>query len=141
MKALKELVIMIVAIIVFSIDAVFGILYTFFKHALRWDYDVNKQLAPILRAISLAFDGLDNACSGEYYNDKNLKEKGEHPYGKWNETISDITGRNFLLDNLSKKGTRFKKRLDGVFSFFGEKGSHSINAIRKEILNRIVEKK
>jgi len=130
MEALKQFIIMLVGITVFTLDAIFGILYTFFKHALKGDYNINKQLAPIFRSIALAFDGIDNACSGERYNDIYLNRKGRHPYGNWNETISAITGHNALKSNLSTRGKTFRKRLDKVFSIFGEKGSHVVNATK-----------
>jgi len=124
MKALKEFGIMIIAIIVFRIWGYVGILYTFIKHLCLWDYDINKQLAPIFRARSLAEDGMANARAGELMNDT-LLIKQITKYGKWHETISAKTGENFLNKNLNKSGLAGRILLDKVLG-----KNHCISSIK-----------
>lgn len=122
--------VMVVGIVLFSLSSIRGIIYTLIKHLIKLDYKPNKQLAPILNSIVLAFDGMDNACSGEYRNDRYLKKNGVK-YGKWYDTTSAITGVNAERQTLNKKGRKFRRNLDFVFSLFGEKGSHTANAVKK----------
>lgn len=89
---LLELLFLIIGLFVFGLVFIAGIIYTFIKHIVRLDYSLRKQLVPIVRSISLAFDGIANAGGGEMLNDA-LKVKSEIVrYGKWYETISAITG-------------------------------------------------
>jgi len=133
-ETLKQFIIMLVSIIVMSLASIRGVIYTLIKHLWKLDYKIEKQLAPIFRSIALAFDGIANACSGEYYNDRNLIVKGKYPYGRWQQTLSAVTGYNVISKNLTCKGKKFRKWVDDIFSFFGEKGSHVLNAIKSDIM-------
>lgn len=106
-SVLKEFLILIVASVVFSFLFIVGIIYTFLKHILKWDYAVKKQLLPIIRSVSLALDGLACASAGELLNDT-LKVKGPVKYGKWYQTISAITG----LIHKYEKDTWLRRFLD-----------------------------
>lgn len=130
MRLVKELLLLLLAIPVFLIPAVIGVIYTFIKHVRRWDYNINKQLAPIVRSLSLSLDGFANAAAGELLNDLIVEDNTNHRYGKWNETISAVTGWNAKKDTLSKFGKRFREFVDRAFNLMGEKGSHVINAIK-----------
>lgn len=84
-----------------------GIIYTFFKHLLKFDYSIKKQLQPIIRSVTLALDGLACAGAGEILNDA-LKIQGGIKYGKWYQTISAITGLIHKYD----KDTWLRRFLD-----------------------------
>lgn len=124
MNAFKQFFVMIIAIIVFTITAIVGLFYTLIKHIKNGDYKPNKQLAPLFRGVALAFDGMANSTAGEMFNDLLLKEKTVK-YGKWNETISFITGKNWSMKYLNERGRKFRKLLDRVLG-----KDHCINATR-----------
>ncbi|TXI87151.1 MAG: hypothetical protein E6Q36_07935 [Chryseobacterium sp.] len=106
-KLLLEILFMVIGIPIFLTLFVIGIIYTFIKHVLKWDYSISRQFTPILRSINLVFDGLDNAGTGELLNDA-LKIKNNYArYGKWYETISAVTG----LVKLYEKDTWLRKFL------------------------------
>lgn len=73
---------------------------------------------PILKSVALIFDGLANAGCGELLNDLLIKKAGDdfHPkaykYGKWHDTISEVTGINYMRKVLKKIGIWFKNLLD-----------------------------
>lgn len=123
-------IIFVVGVVVFSFMFVFGVIYTTLKHILRFDYSFKKQFVPIFKNIVLIFDGLANAGCGELLNDLLLKkEDGDfHPksykYGKWYDTISEVTGVNELRGTLNRRGMFFTRML----SFFLDDG-HSVNVI------------
>ena len=92
LKLFLEIFFMLIGIPIFSLLFVVGVLYTFVKHVINWDYSISRQFTPILRSINLVFDGLANAGAGELLNDV-FKIKNEFArYGKWYETISAVTG-------------------------------------------------
>jgi predicted PurR-regulated permease PerM len=90
---IKEFIFLLLAIVIFPIVAVLGVLYTLIKHVVKWDYRIEKQLLPIIRSFSLCLDGFANASAGELLNDifkipKDFKAR----FGKWYQTISAVTG-------------------------------------------------
>ena len=92
LKLFLEIFFMAIGIPIFSLLFVVGVLYTFVKHIINWDYSISRQFTPILRSINLVFDGLANAGAGELLNDVfKIKNKFVR-YGKWYETISAVTG-------------------------------------------------
>ena len=106
-KLLLEILFMVIGIPIFLTLFLIGIIYTFIKHVLKWDYSTSRQFTPILRSINLVFDGLANAGAGELLNDA-LKIKNNYArYGKWYETISAVTG----LVKLYEKDTWLRKFL------------------------------
>lgn len=112
MKILKELVILIIGGIIFIIFGIIGIIYTLFKHILKWDYSINKQLVPIIRSITLLFDGFANAGAGELLNDiLKVNCNSNIKYGKWYQTISAITGLRLYIDTSDNK---FRRILDKI---------------------------
>jgi len=126
MRALKEFFVMLFAFVVFTILSVFGFLYTLFKHIIKRNYSANKQLAPIFRGNSLASDGKANCSAGELLTDLFVKEGGIK-YGKWFNTISRITGENFLNGTLTEKGIKFKNFLDFCLG-----KDHCVNAYKNK---------
>lgn len=102
-----ELFLLVIGGIIFIVLFVFGSIYTFVKHVVKWDYSGRKQLQPIIRSVTLALDGLACAGAGELLNDT-LKIKGEIRYGKWYQTISAITG----LIQIYEKDTWLRRLLD-----------------------------
>jgi len=107
LKLLLEILFMVIGVPIFLTLFIAGIVYTFIKHVLKWDYSISKQFTPILRSINLVFDGLANAGAGELLNDA-LKIKNDYArYGKWYETISAVTG----LIKLYEKDTWLRKFL------------------------------
>lgn len=121
-KLLIEIAIGIIGIIIFSIIFILGIIYTFVKHISKWDYKISLQLIPIIRSVTLSFDGLACAGSGEMINDI-LSIKGRIKYGKWYQTISAITG----LINIYEKDTKLRKFLDKTLGT-----NHCIYAISEQ---------
>ncbi|WP_289659518.1 hypothetical protein [Flavobacterium panacagri] len=104
-----ELIILAFGGSIFIVLFVLGVVYTFFKHLIRFDYSLKKQLQPIIRSITLALDGSACAGAGELLNDA-LKIKGSIKYGKWYQTISAITG----LIKIHEKDTWLRRLLDKV---------------------------
>jgi len=107
---LLELVFFIVGgCVVFPLITIVGIIYSFFKHLfIKFDYSVSKQLIPILRSMTLASDGLANACGGELLNDAlKVKTNALIKYGKWYQTISAVTGLRKVFDNTDTRLRRF----------------------------------
>jgi hypothetical protein len=92
---------------IFIVTSIIGLVYTFGKHIIKLDYSLSKQLSPAVRSVTLAIDGIANALAGELMNDV---YKPIVKYGKWYQTISAVTGINYL------KGydTRLRKFLDKV---------------------------
>ena len=106
---LKELFLLIIGTIVFLILFVIGFCYTFLKHIFKLDYNLKKQLAPLIRSVTLSIDGLANSGSGELLNDV-FKVHGKIKYGKWYQTISAVTGLIFL----HIKDTKLRVFLDKI---------------------------
>jgi hypothetical protein len=98
---------MFIGVPIFILVFICGVVYTFVKHLLRFDYSLKIQLSPIVRSVTLAADGLACAGGGEMLNDV-LKIKGRIKYGKWYQTISAISG----LVNSHEKDTWLRKFLD-----------------------------
>ena len=118
---LKALGLLIVGLIVFNFLLIVGVIYSFIKHVfVKRNYSLSRQFTPIIRAITLANDGVANAGAGELLNDT---LKPIIKYGKWYHTISADTGLNF------KKGkdNRFRELLDCVL---GKK--HCVSSINEE---------
>ena len=97
------------AIIAFVPLCIVGFFYTTFKHIFRWDYSFKKQFFPIFHNLALILDGLANSMAGELMNDTLLtKDKVKfyhnkaYKYGKWYDTISEVTGVNEERDTLNK---------------------------------------
>lgn len=106
-KLILELLKMMIGIIIFSSVFIVGIIYTLVKHIYQLNYKLSIQLTPIVRSITLSFDDLACASSGEMINDV-LRIEGKIKYGKWYQTISAITG----LVNIYEKDTSLRKILD-----------------------------
>jgi len=106
---IKELVILFIAIIIFTLLGIIGFFYTLFKHLLvKRDYSLSKQFTPIVKALKLSIDGMSGVFSGEMLNDT-LKPK-YIKYGKWYHTISADTGINYIKGD----DKMFRKLLDKV---------------------------
>lgn len=89
-----EILLAAVGIPFFSLVFLVGIIYTLIKHLIKLDYSLLKQVVPLLRSITLSFDGLACAGAGELLNDATgVPVK----YGKWYSTISAISGINHLF--------------------------------------------
>jgi hypothetical protein len=106
-SVIVECFIMFIGVPIFILVFICGVVYTFVKHLLRFDYSLKIQLSPIVRSVTLAADGLACAGGGEMLNDV-LKIKGRIKYGKWYQTISAISG----LVNSHEKDTWLRKFLD-----------------------------
>ena len=126
---LKELLFLVIGVPLFLLVFVLGFVYTFLKHLFRLDYSISRQLLPILRSITLVTDGLANAGCGELLNDT---YKPIVNYGKWHQTISAVTGINYL----KKKDTKLRIFLDKVL---GKK--HCEDAITDECKYFYIDKK
>ena len=128
-NVLKEIGLLIVALIIFPTVFIIGFIYTFIKHLWSLDYSLNRQLIPLIRSISLSLDGLANAGAGELINDF-YQIKGKIKYGKWYQTISAISG----LILLHEKDTSLRKTLDKALGT-----NHCVDAITeadKEFYNK-----
>ncbi len=127
------IVLFIAAIVAFLPLCVIGFFYSTIKHILRWDYSFKKQFFPIFHNLALILDGMANAFSGELLNDTLIKldqKKNLHPeaykYGKWYDTISEVTGVNEERQALNRFGMFFTKCLGFVLN-----DNHSILAINR----------
>lgn len=121
-QLLIQIGLLIVGGFVFLLLFVVGFCYTTAKHIYKLDYSLSKQLLPIIRSITLLFDGLANAGAGELLNDV-YKVTGAIKYGKWYQTISAVTG--LLL--LHVKDIKLRVFLDKVLG-----KNHCIEAISEE---------
>jgi hypothetical protein len=117
-----QIVLLIVGGFVFLLFFVVGFLYTTGKHIYKLDYSMSKQFMPIIRSVTLLFDGLANAGAGELLNDV-YKVDGNIKYGKWYQTISAVTGLLLLHVNDIKLRLFLDKAL-------GE--NHCVEAISEE---------
>ena len=108
-KLLLEFLFTLIGIPLFITVFVSGVIYTFIKHVIKFDYSIVQQTQPLLRSINLTFDGLANAGGGEMLNDI-MKIKGRIKYGKWYQTISAVTG----LIKVYEKDTKLRKTLDSI---------------------------
>ena len=122
MKLIKEILILTVGVLIFTTFGVVGVVYTFFKHTYKLDYSLSKQLSPIIRSITLLFDGFANSSGGELINDV-LKIKGQVQYGNWYQTISAVTGILYLKNT----DTKLRIVLDKILG-----KNHCVQAISKE---------
>lgn len=120
----KELLFLVFGVLVFLPLFVVGFCYTTLKHLWQLDYSLSKQFTPIVRSITLLFDGLANSGAGELLNDT-YKVTGTIKYGKWYQTISAVTG----LLQLHVKDTKLRRFLDKVLG-----RDHCVEAISKEDL-------
>lgn len=135
------------AIIAFIPLCVIGFLYTTIKHIIRWDYKFSKQFFPIFHNLALILDGMANAFAGELLTDTLLKRQifittkdgrqvfnpsdppvhqEAYKYGKWYDTISEVTGINEERGALNKAGMIFTKMLGIVLN-----DNHSVLAINR----------
>jgi hypothetical protein len=122
LKLIIEIFIFIIAAVIFTILFAIGVVYTFFKHIFKLDYSISKQLVPVVRSVTLLFDGLANAGAGELLNDV-YKVNGTIKYGKWYQTISAVTG--LLLVHV--KDIKLRLFLEKVLG-----KNHCIEAISEE---------
>ena len=118
-KLLLEFLFTLIGIPLFITVFVSGVVYTFIKHVIKFDYSIVQQTQPLLRSINLTFDGLANAGGGEMLNDI-MKIKGRIKYGKWYQTISAVTG----LIKVYEKDTKLRRFLDKILG-----KNHCIDAI------------
>jgi len=88
-----QIVIFVVASPVFIIAGIIGLIYSLIKHLIKKDFSLKKYLSPIVRVGTLLTDCFANAGAGELMNDI-IKPK--YKFGKWYQTISAITGINYL---------------------------------------------
>lgn len=121
-KLLIEILLLIGGVLVFPFTFCIGFIYTLIKHILFLDYSISKQLIPIIRSINLIQDALANAGAGELLNDL-FKIKGIIIYGKWNQTISAVTG--LLL--IHEKDNKLRIFLDKVLG-----KEHCVKAISEQ---------
>jgi hypothetical protein len=121
-ELLKQILFLVVGGIVFTTLFVVGFIYTTFKHIIKFDYSLAKQLCPIVSSITLLFDGLANAGAGELLNDV-FKIEGKIKFGKWYQTISAITGLLFIY----VKDIKLRPFLDKVLG-----KNHCVEAISEE---------
>lgn len=111
--------------IIFPTMFIIGVIYTLFKHLIKLDYSISKQAIPVIRSITLAFDGLANAGSGEIINDiLKVKEDAIIRYGKWYQTISSVTGLRQVFNNSDNWFRRLINRVLGK--------NHCIESITKQ---------
>jgi len=114
-RLVVEVITLAVGLVVFTAVAVVGVLYTFVKHVfVKRDYSFTRQLRPVVRSLTLAYDGFANACAGELLNDT---QRPVVKYGKWYHTISGITGLNKMLGS----ELPLRRIVDGFFRLFGER--------------------
>ncbi|MRX40576.1 hypothetical protein GJU43_14905 [Flavobacterium sp. LC2016-23] len=104
---LIEVLLLIIGGSIFLLLFVVGCLYTFCKHVVKFDYSSKRQLQPIIRSVTLSLDGLACAGGGELLNDA-LRINGKIKYGKWNKSISGISG----LVKIYEKDTWLRRFLD-----------------------------
>ncbi len=131
-STIVTIILFIAAVVAFIPLCVIGFVYTTFKHVMRWDYSLKKQFWPIFQNLSLILDGLANSFAGELLNDILIKlvDQKWHPeaykYGKWYDTISEVTGVNEERGTLNALGVLFTRLLGRILN-----DNHSILAINR----------
>ena len=122
---IKELVTFVIGSSVFLIYSILGWAYSLGLHLWLKDFSLKKFVSPIVRVFTLLFDGLANALGGELLNHF-LKPKIK--FGKWWQTISAITGINYLHNKkygiTNKKIDKFRNILNKILG-----KNHCENAI------------
>ena len=105
-----------------------GLVYMIFRYIYKRRFfaegipGINKKF----KKLATAVDIYGNIACSELFNDTLIKKEAVHKFGKYNETISSVIGKNKLKGTLTKTGVL----LDEILDYFDP--NHSINSIDKQ---------
>lgn len=119
----KNLLVFIVAILLYLIIAPFAMAYMTIKLLFTNRKDLIRMWSEVFFSHAL---GLDQTANGSFYiffNAMIIKDDTKFPFGSIDETISSVIGRNKQIDNLTIAG----KVLDFILSLLDP--NHSIKSI------------
>lgn len=123
---IKHLGYLVLAIILLIILLVPGIITTLAQYMYRPGQALWR-FSEVMKQTALSIDGLGNVLLGAFLNAVFCKQDG-HRYGRWYETISQVTGENELRGTLTKPGIGFKNFLNWLFE-----PDHCRNAVTAKI--------
>lgn len=125
-KFIISIVLAIVALLLFSALAPFGVLYGVGASFVRVKIGEGFQkIAGYFMSIAISIDQSGNVFCKELFNDALIRPKG-HSFGNEDETISSVLGKNKLTNTLTWAG----KSLDWVLNLFER--DHSVISIEHD---------
>lgn len=123
---IKYLGYLVLAIVLLVLLLIPGILTTLAQYIYRPGQALWR-FSEVMKQTALSIDGLGNVLLGAFLNAVFCKKDG-HRYGRWYETISQVTGENELKGTLTRQGVGFKNFLNWLFE-----PDHCRNAVMAKI--------
>lgn len=123
-KLLKNLLLFIIALLIYLIVAPLCISYAAFKSISHKNISLVDTLSNIFLRHAKGIDQIGNGGFYLIFNDFFIKDDNIHPFGDVEETISSVMGVNKINNNLTLVG----KLLDGILSLIDD--NHSIKSIK-----------
>ena len=108
-----EIVLLIVAVLLFAIFAPFGILATIVMIFVKDSRERFVRLLDYPYGIAHTIDILGNIVCGDLFNIVMIKHSG-YRFGARTETISSVLGKNKLSNTLTRLGKLIAKILDTI---------------------------
>jgi len=147
--AFKGLLLLVLSFVVFTIVSIIGVVYSFFKHALKLQLKkLWYSFGDRFTKLALLYDQKGNIQLGDILNDVYVKKDVPEElngirlrYGHQDDTISDMTGRLALAGFLSKEGIAFKEDINRIFKWLMKQEDHCIESVSEENRKRILNKK
>ena len=123
-KMLGSILLMILGIIIFFLLLIPGIYcQIYYKIYYNEGYSYTSNL---FRSIAICFDQLGNVCYQELWNRVLIIEDG-YAFGKFNETLSSVLGKNQVANTLTSTGSWLVNQLNKI------EPNHCINSINKNV--------
>ena len=125
-KLFKNLILFLIALLIYLIIAPSCILYAAFKSVINKKISLIDTLSNILFEHAKGIDQIGNGGFSIIFNDFFIKDDNIHPFGDVEETISSVLGVNKIHNNLTLIG----KILDNILSLIDD--NHSIKSIKEK---------
>lgn len=121
---LVSLLLFLTAIIIYLVVLPCAIFHMILKLTFTKQYvKIIESFTYIFKSHAIGIDQIGNSAFHIFFNDVFIKDKTIHPFGKIDETISSVIGKNKIINNLRLEG----KILDFIISIFDK--NHSIKSI------------
>jgi hypothetical protein len=114
---IKNLLLFIIALILFSIITPFGLLYKVilvFIDVRKIITAITRMLGKFFGSVAYGIDLIGNALNEDLFNTLLLKSDRTEPFGDIEETISSVLGKNKIKNNLTWLGRTISKFLNWV---------------------------
>ena len=107
-KLLTSILLNVVAIILYLIVMPCAIVYMIIKLILKKQYiEIISAFTTVFKTHAIGIDQIGNGAFNIFFNDIFIKDKTILPFGRVDETISIVIGKNKLINNLSIFGKTF----------------------------------